>query len=359
MKIKLQYPVTACAEDHEGRNVHAFGILTGAFEIPEDNETNYPMAIEFRSGKVETPHRYRFEIETGQVFRCLGSSANADKTGRLAAVYDREPSIEDFYHKQSHQYETLRKMGRPIIPNLEPERSFVASRHQFGEGLIKVNKSEQQRCFDDIQSYLADYRVIKGMIWQPCREPTLKVSRGNDSWGVNIGHHDYYAKDWHTYYFAVDEFDTACEWIDTLDTELKQRPRTTTTIVVHPQYQAVTQGGLEDIRHLAQHVEQKIARASDNLADQRSEVIFAFAQLKEFLEADPSTISDDDVDTVVATIVRLCEADCDGTIVYAKPDLLRPKSAPLQQFRTAIELHIRRWNDRLIHIVTDRSALIP
>ncbi|MCV9964930.1 hypothetical protein OIU34_23840 [Pararhizobium sp. BT-229] len=359
MKINLSYPVTARAEDDQGRKVHAFGVLTGSFEIPDAADESHPMAIEFRSGKVETPQRYRFDIETGQVLRYMGSVTSALKTGSLAPVYDGEPSLDDLYRAQDKQYEFLRKAGQPVIPELEPERRLVPSRYKFAEGLAKVNKDDTRRCHEETRIHLSHYRVINGAIWQPCREPTLKVSRGNDAWGVNIGNHDFYSRDWHTYYFSVDEFDAACEWIDTLDAEVKQRTRTQPAIVVHPQFKAVTRGGLEDIRHLARHVAEKVARAGDNLADQRPGVIMAFSDLKRFLETPPADIDDDEVDAIVATVDGLCRADENGEIAYAEPDLLRPKSAPLRQLRGAVDLHIRRWQDRPIYIVTKRPSPTP
>lgn len=359
MKIDLEYPITARAEDDQGRKVQAFGVLTGSFEIPDATDASHPMAIEFRSGRVETPQRYRFDIETGQVLRYMGSANNAAKTGSLAAVYDGEPSFDDLYRAREKHYEFLRTAGKAIIPEPDPVRRFVPSRHKFGEGLAKVNEEDVRRCFEEARIHLSAYCVVNGAIWQPCREPTLKVSRGNDAWGVNIGNHDFYSRDWHTYYFSVDEFDAACDWIDTLDAEVKQRTRTQPAIVVHPQFQAVTRGGLEDIRHLARHVAEKVARAGDNLADQRPGIIMAFSDLKRFLETAPADIDDDEVEAIVATVDGLCRADENKEIVYAEPDLLKSKSSPLRQMRGAVDLHIRRWQDRPINIVTKRPSPKP
>ena len=195
---------------------------------------------------------------------------------------------------------------------------------------------------------------MNGAIWQPCDEPTLKVSRGNDAWGMHLGLHEFYSRDWHTYYLAVDEFDLAYEWIGTLDNEVKQRPRLEPKIVIDPRYQTVTRGAVEDVRQLCRHVMQKVGRATDNLAEQRPDVIMAYSDLKRFLEIQSEHLDDADVDAAVATFDRLCTADENQKMAYEAPNPLRVSNAPLRQMRTAVDLHIRRWQDRPINIVTNR-----
>jgi hypothetical protein len=356
MKIDLRYPVTARAKNAQGVKVQAFGILTGEFDLPEGTELSHPMAMEFRSGKSETPQRFRFDLETGQVLRYVGTVNNALKAGSLTGGYDGELAFNDLYRSQRHQFDFLAKAGKSISPELPEGRAFVADRHPFGEGLAEVTQGDVQKCFDQTQDHLAVYVVVNGAIWQPCPEPTLKVSRGNEAWGLSLGLHEFYSQDWHTYYFSVDEFDLAYEWINTLDEEVKQRPRLEPTILLDPRYQATRRGGIEDARQFARHVMEKVARAADNLAEQRSEVIMAYSELKRFIETPSEQIEDEHVDAAVATIERLCASDGKHEIVYMTPSMLRAKETPLKQLRSAVDLHIRRWQDRPINVVTTRTS---
>ncbi|MCZ7861132.1 hypothetical protein O9X98_06900 [Agrobacterium salinitolerans] len=356
MKIELKYPVTARAKVAGDVKVQAFGILTGKFELPEATDASHPIAVDFHSGKTETPQRFRFDLETGQVYRYVGTVNNAVKAGSLTGGYDGELAFNELFSTQRSQYEFLVKAGKPVTPELRPPLAFVADRHPFGEGVAETNQSDVRKCFDQTQDHLSTYVVVNGAIWQPCAEPTLKVSRGNDAWGMHLGLHEFYSRDWHTYYFAIDEFDLAYEWIGTLDDEVKQRPRLEPKIVIDPRYQTVTRGAVEDVRQLARHVMQKVGCATDNLAEQRPDVIMAYSDLKRFLETPSEQIDDADVDAAVATVDRLCTADENQQIAYEASHPLRPRNTPLRQFRTAVDLHIRRWQDRPINIVTNRPS---
>ena len=121
--------MTARAKDAGGVKVQAFGILTGKFELPEATDVSHPMAVEFHSGKTETPQRFRFDLETGQVFRYVGTGYNAVKAGNLTGGYDGELAFNELFNTQRTQYEFLVKAGKPAMPELRPPLAFVADRH--------------------------------------------------------------------------------------------------------------------------------------------------------------------------------------------------------------------------------------
>ncbi|MCS4089353.1 hypothetical protein [Rhizobium sp. BK176] len=357
MEIELFYPVSAAAQDERGFDVKAYGYRLGKFDIPAATDQDYPLLMEYRSGMASHPvQRYRFDPETGQVYRTVGTANNANKTKELTRSHDNQLSFNDLFRNLQASHEAAARSGKIVVPDFDPKLTFVVSRYLFdNHRLQNVRERDLARHFDEAQALLAEYVVIGGMIWQPCDEPTFKVARGNESWGIGLGHHDYYSPDWHTYYFSIDEFEMAMQWIDVLDTELRQRPRANATLAMAPEYQAVRRGGVEDARQMVKNMMQKIVRLSD-LAEQTPDIIQDYARLKRFITASPADTDEDAVDEILEAVDRICAADEKGEIAYAPNPQTRPRELKLAQLRRAVDLHTRRWQDRPVNVMTTRAA---
>lgn len=355
MKIELLYPVSADAQDEHGFDVTAYGYRIGTFEVTAATDRDYPMLMEYRSGMASHPvQRYRFDPETGQVYRPVGTANNANKTKELTRSHDNQLSFNDLFRNLQASHEAAARSGRIVVPDFDAKLTFVVRRYLFDDHRLQnVREGDLARHFDEAQAMLDEYVVIGRMIWQPCDEPMFKVARGNEAWGVGLGHHDYYSPDWHTYYFSIDEFEMATQWIDVIDAELRQRPRANATLVMAPEYQAIKRGGVEDARQMVKNLMQKIVRLSD-LADQTPDVIAEYARLKRFITTPQADIDDHAVDQILEAVDRICAADENGEIAYAPNPQTRPREYKPAQLRRAIDLHIRRWQDRPVNVVTAR-----
>jgi hypothetical protein len=355
MEIELHYPVSARAQDGHGVDVNAYGFRSGKFEIPDATDRDYPMLLEYRSGMASHPvQRYRFDLETGQVYRPVGTARNALKTRELTRSYDNKLSFNDLFQNLRASHEAAAKSGKMVVPEFNEKLTFVVGRYRFDDHRLQnVRQEDLARHFEEAKAMLDDYVVIGGVIWQPCEEPTFKVARGNDAWGVGLGLHDYYSPDWQTYYFSLDEFEMATQWIDVLDAEVRQRPRANATLVMAPEYHAMKRGGVEDARQMVKNLMQKIVRLAD-LADQTPDIIAEYASLKRFVTMPAADIDDHAVDEILEAVDRICAADEDGEIAYASHPQTRPREYRLAQLRRAIDLHIRRWQDRPVNLMASK-----
>jgi hypothetical protein len=357
MEIELHYPVSARAQDEHGFDVTAYGYRIGKFEVRDATDRDYPMLLEYRSGMASHPvQRYRFDPETGQVYRPVGTVNNANKTKELTRSHDNQLSFNDLFQNLRKSHETAARSGKIVVPEFDAKLTFVISRYPFeGHRLQNVRQGDLARHFDEAQAMLERYVVIGNMVWQPCDEPTFKVARGNEAWGIGLGHHDYYSPDWHTYYFSIDEFEMATQWIDVLDAEVRQRPRANATLVIAPEYQSIRRGGVEDARQMARHMMQKVVSFSD-LADQTPDVIAGYASLKRFVTIPPAEVDDHAVDDVLEVVDRICAADENGEFAYAPIAQTRPREYKLAQLRRAIDLHLRHWQDRPVNVMTAKQS---
>jgi hypothetical protein len=360
MEIELLYPVSARAQDEHGFDVTAFGFRSGKFEIRDATDRDYPMLIEFRSGVASHPvQRYRFDPDNGQVYRPVGTVRNAVKTGELTRAYDSQLSFNDLFRNLQSTHVSAARSGKVVLPEFSERLTFVVSRYPFeSHQLRNVRQDDLAKHLEEARAMLAGYVVIGGVIWQPCDEPTFKVARGNEAWHVGLGLHNYYSQDWQTFYFSLDEFEMAAQWIDVLDAEVRQRPRATATVAMEaPEYQVVTRGGVEDMRQLVKNVLEKLVRVS--LADQTPDIIAEYARLKRFLLTPSADIDDEAVDGIVEAVDRMCTADENDDIVYDPRPQTRQREYRLAQLRRGIDLHIRRWHDRPVHVITVRSTRKP
>jgi hypothetical protein len=361
MKIALDYPVSARGKTTEGGSVRAFGYKTGEFEIPEATVDDCPILIEFRSGQQSVPvQRYRHDPRTGQVFRAVGTVGNATRTRSLTRAYDGLLSFNDLFEVLRKEHESTARAGKTVLPEFSPLLTFLISRHPFDQHPIaEAKQADLGKSREEAQAALSRYLVVKGMIWEPCGEPMLKVARGNQAWGMGLGLNNYFSADWQTYYFSIDEFEQANQWIDTLDAEVKQRPRANASMNIDDSYRVVLRGGVEDILQLGRYTMMKVVRAGANLADQSVDVITTYAQLKRLLETPADDLTDIVVDEIASAINYLCEADENELIIYAEHSMGASREPRLRQLRPAVDLHIRRWQDRPINILTAKSAHLP
>jgi hypothetical protein len=353
MKIALRYPVKARAKNGAGQKVIGFGHLVGEFEIRSASAASHPFAIEFRSGKRgDVPVRFRFDPESGQLFRQAGSVKSAIEGGSF--YYGTESNLAYTLRFQSlnAEYHTLKNAGARVEPGMEGGKWFSSQGTLFaGDGLASVNRTDLDECLGSMTEYLADYVVVDGIVWEPCPEPLLTVQKGTDTWNIHLGFNEYYGPDWHTYKFSVDEFELANRWIDTLCDQVQIRPRMPAEIVVDPQYRVVRSGAVADVRALAWRVLDKVSTAKPNLAWQSPEVIEEFAALKRIATQLDGEVCDDLASSAVHIMTRLCERDAAGEIEYADPGAPRGRNYTLAQLRRTVDLHAERWNNRPINVV--------
>ena len=362
MKCDIRYPVNVRATTAFGVKLHAFGMIHGLFEIPVVKDDAYPVVATFQSGRVgEARIRYRQDLDTGQMYRHSCTLNALRETFEPGTHFDDEPGYNLLIHMRDKEYRDLVTLEKRVCPNPNdnPSLTFMKRTNFSDHHLEAVNSEDMARCFGEAEAVFERYIIIGNNLWEPCREPTLKVKRGTNTWNIEIGHHDFFSTDWNTYYFALDEFEEARQWQDILDEELGEKPRRDVSLELMDGFKSVCPGSVEDAKQLVRRVMSKVAEAGESLADQSPAVISTYAMLKEFAELGAENIENEDVDAAFIRIFDLCQRDEEGGISYTAKPPGGGRNYRLCELRQAIDLHHRKWQDRPIEMAMPGATRTP
>ncbi len=362
VKFDLRYPVNARATTAFGVKLHAFGMVRGLFDISVVKDDTHPVVATFQSGRVgEARIRYRQDLETGQMYRHSCTLNVLRETLEPGTHRDDEPGYDLLLHMRDREYRDLVTLDKRVCPNPSdnPSLSFMRRMNFADHHLDTVNSDDMARCLAEAEAVLERYVIIGNNLWEPCREPTLKVKRGTNTWNIEIGHHDFFSSDWNTYYFALDEFDEARQWQDILDEELGEKPRRDVSLELMDGFKSVCPGSIEDARQLVCRVMRKVAEAGESLADQSPSIITTYAMLKEFMELGIEDIENEDIDNAFGRVFDLCRCDEEGGITYTAKSPGGGRNYRLRELRQAIELHHRKWQDRPIDMAMPGATRAP
>jgi hypothetical protein len=242
---------TMLARDTEDGEWHMLYART-PYEFPEGDDDRYPLAFSFRREPEKSPSLVRYDRETGQLYRRVGTLTgfNDESTERYS----------DRYPTRALQRSVQRRVNELTLDGVTVLGGHIGrciDRDQMPE---RLDRDDIAVGFRDFDAAMAQWMFMDRHLWVAGPEPVFRVSHTNDGWKTELRQapSGQLGRDRKHFHFGLGQYEELLGWKEKL-AEMTGRPSTRDEFAAFNVYEPRMDGYRIDLEFVLDDIVERFA----------------------------------------------------------------------------------------------------